>query len=94
MRTLHNVAIHKYIAFIDSSMYITDWVQLPTKKEMDVYRMEIDTPKYKTFKQLTFTSSTWAVPKFLIQDIKKNDGQKKQKEEKNERNEKVSGGIA
>ena len=57
MRTLHNIAIHKYIAFIQSAQYITDWVQLPTKEEMDIYRKEISKP---SFKQLTFTSSTWA----------------------------------
>jgi hypothetical protein len=92
MRTLHNIAIHKYIAFIQSAQYITDWVQLPTKTEMDIYRKKAEEPSHK---QLTFTSATWgSAPEFLQLEIKKKDGQKKQKEETNERNEKVSGGIA
>ena len=37
---------------------IQDWVQLPTKEEMDIYRKKISKP---SFKQLTFTSSTWGI---------------------------------
>ena len=70
---------------------IQDWVQLPTKEVMDVYRKKISKP---SLEQLTFTSSTWGTaPEFLQLKIKQNDGKKKQKEETNERNEKVSGGI-
>ena len=47
MRTLHNIAIHKYIAFIQSAQYITDWVQLPTKTEMDIYRKKVEEPSHK-----------------------------------------------
>ena len=53
MRTLHNVAIHKYIAFIQSAQYITDWVQIPTKTEMDLWRDE-NTPGWRVdFKVVT-----------------------------------------
>jgi hypothetical protein len=66
---------------------VQDWVQLPTKAEMDIYRGKIKP-------DLIITSSTWGTaPEFLQLKIKQNDGQKKQKEETNERNEKVSGGI-
>tara|TARA_B110000285_G_C14781429_1_gene448702 strand:+ start:170 stop:418 length:249 start_codon:yes stop_codon:yes gene_type:complete len=61
-----------------------DWVQLPTKAEMDIYRGKVKP-------DLIITSATWDVPRLKI---KKYNGQKKQKEETNERNEKVSGGIA
>ena len=63
---------------------VQDWVQLPTKAEMDIYRGKVKP-------DLIITSATWDVPRLKI---KKYNGQKKQKEETNERNEKVSGGIA
>ena len=67
MRTLHNIAIHKYIAFIQSAQYITDWVQLPTKTEMDIYRGKAEEP---SFKQLIFTSATWVIPRLEIKKRK------------------------
>ena len=48
---------------------IRDWVQLPTKEEMDVYRKKISKP---SLEQLTFTSSTWeTTPKISKLEIKR-----------------------
>tara|TARA_B110000438_G_scaffold200084_1_gene191643 strand:- start:836 stop:1048 length:213 start_codon:yes stop_codon:yes gene_type:complete len=48
---------------------IQDWVQLPTKEEMDVYRKKISKP---SLEQLTFTSSTWGTtPKISKLEIKR-----------------------
>jgi hypothetical protein len=59
MRTLHNIAIHKYIAFIQSAQYITDWVQLPTKEEMDSYRKQNAGTHFVCKQKLIVTSKTW-----------------------------------
>ena len=59
MRTLNNIAIHKYIAFIQSAQYITDWVQLPTKTEMDSYRKQDAGTHFVCKQKLTVTSKTW-----------------------------------
>ena len=48
---------------------IQDWVQLPTKEEMDVHRKKISKP---SLEQLTFTSSTWGkVPQLSKLEIKR-----------------------
>ena len=48
---------------------IQDWVQLPTKEEMDIYRKKISKP---SLEQLTFTSSTWGkAPKISKLEIKR-----------------------
>jgi len=58
MRTLHNIAIHKYIAFVQSAQYITDWVQLPTKVEMDIWRKKNEN-KFQCKQRIIVTSKTW-----------------------------------
>ena len=59
MRTLYNVPIHKYITFINSAEYITDWVQLPTKEEMDSYRKQDAETHFVCKQKLIVTSKTW-----------------------------------
>ena len=43
-----------------------DWVQLPTKVEMDMWRKKNE----PGFKQLTFTSATWDVKRMTLKKVK------------------------
>ena len=60
------------LTYLSKNRIIYDWVQLPTKDEMDLWRKE-NTPIWKCKQKLIVTSKTWENENSVVR-LKKKEG--------------------